>query len=1111
MRTAQKALFYLTTMLPALLCCFDTASAQSNTLTASPSQLTFNTQPGVTPVPQSLLVSSSSGTTSISVATSGNPWLFVSPLGGTTPLSLTVSVGAGAPSSGTDVGFVNISAPGAFLSVAVILNVNSSGTSPLSVSPNSLSFTFPANATVPVTQTVTVTSNNSSFTSFTATPITNNGGNWLSVSPTSGSLSGTPLSGSLQVTANPAVLSGPGPFNAVVAINPPGTTGISLPVLVTLSGAPTINVSPAQLSFAWQTGTSAPASQSLSITSSTGATVGFTATAKTATCGNSWLVISPQSGATPGTISAQVNTSGLTGGQCSGEIDISAPGATNPSVAVQVSLLVSVNPLLLVPSTGPTFNYQIGTSTQLAAQNVQITSSSTALNFTATATPVSGAPNFLTINPNSGTTPAALSLTVNGSVLATLGPGTYGEMVSVLSAGAGNSPQSFPVTLVVSSNAVLIANVLSLNFNYQIGQTAPPSQTITVASTGAPLSFQLAANTSNCPGFLSATANGGVAGLTFGGQNQVVVSVTVAGLTPQVCSGNITLTVPGSTSPPVVIPVSLNISNTALLNVSSAAINVTALVGGQATFPVIAVTSTDGSILTFNAIAATNPIGLTWLSVTPNSGNTPSNLQITINPANLAVGTYSGTITVSSTAPNVPAQTVPVTLVIVSSTISANPASLTFTQSLGGTQPPSQTVQISGAPPGTTVGAVSTTFNGTGWLSASVSGSSVTVSVNGSQLAQGAYSGVVTVIVPGAGGSPLYISVTLTVTANGLAVSASTVNFSYQIGGSISPAQTVQVTSTGGSVPYNAVFTPSTGGNFVIVTQSGPNTPGTLTLTLTQSAVTTLAAGSYSGAVVVSSSSIPGGAQSIKVNLSVLAAAPPAIFSVTSGASFVPGAVSPGELITIFGTGLGPSVGIGFTPNNGRVDTTLGGTMVMFGNVPAPLTYVSSTQVNAIVPYEVASNAVTSMTVFRGGTASAMTSLQVVPTTPAIFSADQTGNGQGAILNADLSPNSARNPVIRGASISIYATGEGALTPFVPTGSISGPSLPLPKPIASVSVTIGGQPAPTSYAGEAPGLVSGVLQVNAMVPANIGSGPQTVVLTIGTSSNLQQTITVAVQ
>jgi uncharacterized protein (TIGR03437 family) len=1096
----------------ALVCSLDTASAQNNTLSANPSQLTFNTQSGVTPTPQTVLVSSSSGATNITVtAFSSNNWLVVTPTSGPTPLSLSVSVGAGAPTSGTDVGFINISSTTNFLSIPVSLNANSpSGTSPLAAIPNSLSFSFAPNSTTSVSQTVTVASNNSAVTAFTASGTTSNGGNWLTVFPGSGSVPGT-----FQVTVNPSALGGAGTFNAAVAINAPGTTGITVPVLVTVAGTPSLNVSPSQLSYAFQLGTGAPAAQNLSITSSTGSNISFTATAKTTTCGNNWLVLSQNSGATPSTLSVQVNTSGLTAGTCTGEVDISAPGASNPNVAVAVNLLVSTNPLLLVPSTGPTFNYQIG-GTPPAAQNVQITSSSTALAVAAAATPAPNGPNFLVVTPATGTTPQALSLGLNAAVLGAIGPGTYTETVTITSAGAGNSPQSFPVTLVVSSNAALTASAQSLNFNFQAGQTAPSNQTFTVGSTGAPLNYQVAANTTGCNGFLTATPS---SGNTAGNQNQVVVSVNTSGLTPQTCSGNVTLSVPGSSTPPLVIPVTLNVSSTALLNVSQSSINVTALAGAGASTQAVSVTSTDpNSQLAFTATAATNPIGLTWLAVAPNSGNTPNNLQVTINPANLAQGTYTGTITVSSSAPNVPAQTIHVTLVVAATAATANPQSLTFTEALGSPAPASQTVQINGVPPATTIGVIASMFNGTGWLTATVSGNIVTVTANGTQLPQGSYQGAVTVIIPGAAGSPLNIPVTLNVgAAPTLALSAGTVSFAYQVGGTLPGAQSVDVTSTGGNVPFTATFAAITGGAFVTVTPASGATPGALTITPNKDVVSQLAAGNYSGTVTVASANIAGGNKTIAVTLAVNSTTP-VVTALTSGASLQPSnAVSPGEIVTIFGTGLAPSIpanGTVFqlTPA-GTVPTALANTTVTFNNVAAPLIFVSATQINAIVPYEMASFTTANVVVRFAGTPSATLNVQVVATTPAIFSLTQSGNGQGAILNANSSVNGVANPAAKNSVIQIFATGEGQIVPGGTTGCVSPALPPFPVPVAKpISVTIGGQPSPNIFfAGEAPALVCGVLQINAQVPNNIGSGPQPVVLTVGANTNNQQNITVAIQ
>jgi uncharacterized protein (TIGR03437 family) len=1116
-QNAQKSFVCLASLLGALLCFSDTALAQNGTLTltANPTQLTFSAGAG-TISPQSILITSSAGATNVAVsATSANSWLQVSPTSGTTPLQVTVSVNPALSSLATDDGFINIVATGASLSVRVELDTLP-GASPLSANPNSLSFPFPVASTVPVSKSVTFSSTNSSLTSFTATARTADGGNWLTINPVSGN-----ISGGLQVTVNPTALPAtPGPFSGAVAINAPGTNGISLPVLVTLAGTPAIQLGASQLAFAWQVGTNTPATQSFSITSSTGANVGFTAFSKTASCG-SWLVISPDSGATPSNITASINTAGLTSGTtvqpCQGEIDITASTASNALVVVPVTLLVSTNPLLLVPATGPAFTYQLGTSIQPAAQNVQIASSGTPLAFTVTTAPTTtGGVDFVTVTPTTGTTPQSLAISVNSTVLASLAPGTYSDTVTLTSAGAGNSPQSFVVTLTVNSNPLLTATAQALTFNYEIGKTAPTNQTFNVMSTASPLNFQVAVDTSNCSGFLSATAVNGATGLTYQEESQVVASVNVAGLTKaQVCNGHITLSVPGSSTPALSIPVTLNVSATALLDVSTNYIYITALAGANTSSQTVSVTSTDSTVLPFTATAATNPVGLPWLSVAPNGGNTPNNLSIGISPQTLGVGGYDGTITVTSDG--LPAQLIHVHLQVVASNVSATPPNVSLTQSVGGAAA-TQTIQISGVPAGTTIGTLVTTFPAGGtWLQASASGNTVTVTAGGPNLLLTAYSGVVTVIVPGAGNSPLYIPVNLAVnTANTLAVSVGTVNFGYQIGSNVlqGPAL-VQVTASGGSVPITAAYTPTTGGNIVTVTPTTGNTPVTLSIALNTSILPTLGAGTYAGNVVVSSPNIPGGStQMIKVNLTVTGPSAPAVTSLVNGASFLPGAVSPGELISIFGSNLGPSPGINFTPSDNTVGTTLGDTTVTFNGVAAPLIYAGPTQINAIVPYEIGNVPLgesINVIVNHSGIISASFSVAVTNTAPGIFSANQTGIGQGAILNSNESANNTGNPAPRGSTVSIYATGEGLLIPPVPTGSMSGPSLPLPAPAANVSVTIGGAPATISYAGEAPTLVSGVIQVNVAIPADINPGNQPVVLTIGNNSTKLQAITVAVQ
>jgi uncharacterized protein (TIGR03437 family) len=176
------------------------------------------------------------------------------------------------------------------------------------------------------------------------------------------------------------------------------------------------------------------------------------------------------------------------------------------------------------------------------------------------------------------------------------------------------------------------------------------------------------------------------------------------------------------------------------------------------------------------------------------------------------------------------------------------------------------------------------------------------------------------------------------------------------------------------------------------------------------------------------------------------------------------------------------------------------------------LLFVSPTQINAIVPYEMASAASASVVVGLSGVPSASFPIQIVATAAAIFASGQNGSGQGAILNQNSSVNNAANPAAKGSVVQIFGTGEGQVKPAGTSGCVTGFTPPFAMPVATpVTVTIGGLPATVSYAGEAPALVCGVIQVNAQIPPTVGSGPQPVILTIGNTTNNQQVITVAVQ
>jgi uncharacterized protein (TIGR03437 family) len=174
----------------------------------------------------------------------------------------------------------------------------------------------------------------------------------------------------------------------------------------------------------------------------------------------------------------------------------------------------------------------------------------------------------------------------------------------------------------------------------------------------------------------------------------------------------------------------------------------------------------------------------------------------------------------------------------------------------------------------------------------------------------------------------------------------------------------------------------------------------------------------------------------------------------------------------------------------GAVAAKLNGLQVTFDGKPAPLTYTSANQTNLVVPYEVASKTSTVMqVVYAADTGTLQTAAWVLPvaaSAPGVFTLDATGTGPAAVLNQDGSVNSATNPAARGSVISIYATGEGQTTPGGVTGSVTQSNTTVPS--LPVKAKIGGIEATLQYAGPAPGLVAGVLQVNAAVPPGVSPG-----------------------
>jgi uncharacterized protein (TIGR03437 family) len=217
-----------------------------------------------------------------------------------------------------------------------------------------------------------------------------------------------------------------------------------------------------------------------------------------------------------------------------------------------------------------------------------------------------------------------------------------------------------------------------------------------------------------------------------------------------------------------------------------------------------------------------------------------------------------------------------------------------------------------------------------------------------------------------------------------------------------------------------------------------------------------------------------------------------------NGASLLPGPMVPGEIVTLLGAGIGTA--LPQQPTDAPTSKGLDGTSVLFDGTFALLLYAAPNQVNAIAPYGIYKNASTQVQVTRQGQSVAELRLPVAEAAPAIFTMDGSGAGQGAILNQNSTVNSPSNPAAKGSIIIVFATGAGQTDPGGTDGQLAGD--PLPIPLLPVSVQIGGLDAKVLYAGAAPGLVAGVLQVNCVAPLDSPSGYAVpIVLSVGKTSS----------
>lgn len=1086
-------------------------------LIANPSTVALTAQSGSTvPVPQMIAVTSSGDASGnhiqfsafVSVP-SGQTWLTLTgATSGTTPGAITLAANPTNLASGSYTGTILIfassnNANNSPLNIPVTFTIGQ-----LSAHPAALTFAYQSGGSVPPSQSIAV-SGPSTPVGFTAAASVASGTNWLQVAPTSGT---TPAM--ISASLNPTVITGlaAGTYNGSITLTP--TSGqnapLVVPVTLTVTTASQLTATPASLSFLYQIGgTNNVLQQDVSLTSS-----GGPVTLGAPQVNQSWLVATATGSVTPATVTVGLQTASLTQpGTFMGAVTIAITG-TSHTLTIPVTVLVSNNPLLTFTRTSLSFAYLVGGPAP-TPQSITPSSTGAAVNYTATAT-TSGGGSWLAVT-SSGTTPTPLVVGINPAVLPPVSQmQTFTGTITITAAGAGNSPQQIPVTLTVSNTEQLVASPTTLTFLYQIGKTVPAVQTVTVTgSEGAALDYTGTASTMSGGTWLSVAPTTGTTPGTFN------VTATTTGLAAGTYTGTVTITAANHMGPainPVNIPVTFYVSDNALLKVCTAAVDCpTSLAfvsepGGPLTAQTIYLTGTNDTSDRLNyTITFSTVTGGPWLAVSSQPGMTPGNFPVTAVPGGLATGTYSGSITITAVNPGGPPVddspvTIPVTLTVASGTLSAMPTSLAFAQPQGDAAPPSQSISVTGTgPTPLNFVAVATTNTGVNWLTvtpaAGTTPATLTVSANGASLSQGTYTGTVTITAPGAAGSPKNIMVTLTIGApTTITVAPATLSFSAQVGSAAPAAQTVQVTSNVTALAFTAAAaTSGNSGNWLSVTPASGTAPATLSVSVSPGS---LAAGTYTGTVTVTATGAGISPQTVNVTFSLTPPPMPVVMLVENAASYAVGPVAPGGIVAIFGTNFGgPTAGALGVITGHSLGTTLADTQLLFDNIAAPLLYVSDVQINAVVPFELFGRFQTHLQVVHAGVTSATLDLNVVNAAPGIFTANQSGSGQGSILNPNFSVNSAGNPVAQGSYLMVYGTGGGQTAPPGVTGNITPGDGTGLKDVPGVTATVGGKPATVLYAGTAPGFVEGALQVNVQLPATLGSGPQPITIAVnGVSS-----------
>jgi uncharacterized protein (TIGR03437 family) len=723
---------------------------------------------------------------------------------------------------------------------------------------------------------------------------------------------------------------------------------------------------------------------------------------------------------------------------------------------------------------------------------------------------------WLTVRPAAGVSPGGFQVLANQTGLAPSAAGTPYRAVITVVGPAGNLEIQVSFTVRDIPPAIGVAPHL-LKFSSRIGSPAPPARSILVRNLGGGGPQNFTASVVNASPWLRLSA---ASGRTVIGQPATLeVSVVPTGLAIGAYHDVVRIAGPACTAPNCDVAVNLTVTPPGgRLLLSQTGVLFEAKRGSPVTAQnTIAIQNVGEGRLNWTAEILQG--GTAFSFTGPANGtadaDTTGTLTITANPAGLLSGTVYGRVLVR--APE--AANSPQTKTLVFNVVPADAPNapvldnggMVFVAQTGAAARDQQTRLATNSLTPVPYSVSTSTADGAAWLTATPSSGNVsagspaviTVSANGTQLARGVHTGEVDISL---GGTVRSINVIFIVIPRPPASAFAAVETGPRAAG-CTPARLVAVSNVPGNFS-NLVAWPTqlqvrvlddcgdaasaaqvvasfTNGDPPLALQASDARNGIYTGTWTPAK----AAAKMSVTSTASSAGLTPGTTTISgaVNANKAPVLTPH-GTVSNLNAKVGAALAPGTIAAIYGSELSSAAEP--TPTV-PLPTTYKGTSVLVGGLEAPIYYVSSGQINAQIPAELAPDKEYQVLVTVDGALTAPDTISLSSVQPGVAA---FANGRIIGQHGDFSLIDSNNPARSNEPIVVYLIGLGETNPKVASGRAAPSTEPLARVVSPVTVTVDGREAEIFFAGLTPGAV-GLYQINFRVPAGSRTGELPVVIT----------------